>query len=94
MIQQLIAEQQKGYISDIDDLKLIMCAILNGGHVLLEGPPGLGKTKLAHTISETLGGSFNRIQFTPDILPSDVTGIKFYHPGFPAATSTDGPFYG
>ncbi len=93
MIQQLIAEQQKGYISDIDDLKLIMCAILNGGHVLLEGPPGLGKTKLAHTISETLGGSFNRIQFTPDILPSDVTGIKFYHPGTQQFEIKKGPIF-
>ncbi|TDM07117.1 AAA family ATPase [Macrococcus lamae] len=93
MINQLLHEQQKGYIGSVYDLKMILCACLNYGHVLLEGPPGLGKTKLANTISETLGGTFNRIQFTPDLLPSDVTGIKFFHPGTQSFEIKQGPIF-
>ena len=52
---------------------VLLCLFANG-HVLLEGVPGLGKTQLVHTLSEALSLSFNRIQFTPDIMPSDITG--------------------
>ncbi|KAA0544648.1 MoxR family ATPase [Bacillus sp. BGMRC 2118] len=50
------------------------------GHVLLEDVPGTGKTVLAKTISKLLGGQFRRLQFTPDVLPSDVTGVEFFNP--------------
>jgi MoxR-like ATPase len=52
----------------------VLTAILAGGHVLLEGAPGLGKTLLVHTLAETLQLDFSRIQFTPDLMPADVTG--------------------
>lgn len=57
----------------------IMVAFICSGHVLLEDVPGLGKTKLARALSQTLNCSFKRIQFTPDLLPSDLTGIYYYN---------------
>ncbi|WP_428865894.1 AAA family ATPase [Clostridium sediminicola] len=61
-----------------DVIELLLSAILAEGHVLLEDLPGTGKTLLAKSIAKSMGGSFNRIQFTPDLLPSDITGFKFY----------------
>lgn len=61
-------------------IDLLMVAILSNGHVLLEDMPGMGKTMLAKTLAKSIGGTFKRIQFTPDVLPSDVTGINLYNP--------------
>ena len=54
--------------------------MLADGHVLLEDVPGTGKTLLAKTLSKSIGGNFSRVQFTPDVLPSDVTGIEYFNP--------------
>ncbi len=59
-------------------VKLLLSAILAGGHVLLEDLPGTGKTLLAKTLAKTMDLEFGRIQFTPDLMPSDVTGIHYY----------------
>ncbi|GAA5116240.1 MoxR family ATPase [Luteolibacter yonseiensis] len=56
----------------------VLAALLAGGHVLLEGKPGLGKTHLVTTLAKTFGGSSARIQFTPDLMPSDVTGFRLF----------------
>lgn len=61
-----------------EPLELVMLGILAGGHVLIEDLPGLGKTLLARSFATTLGLGFSRLQFTPDLLPSDVTGAPFY----------------
>lgn len=61
------------------NLRLLLSAVLTGGHVLLEGVPGTGKTQMVRTLAGLLGGSFNRIQFTPDLLPSDITGSMIYN---------------
>lgn len=58
--------------------KLLLTALLADGHVLLEDVPGTGKTKLAKTLAKTVTGAFSRIQFTPDLLPSDITGINIF----------------
>ncbi|MBX7137432.1 MAG: MoxR family ATPase [Oligoflexia bacterium] len=58
--------------------ELLFGALLIGGHVLLEGPPGVAKTLLARCFAETLGLSFRRIQFTPDLMPSDITGVNVF----------------
>lgn len=60
--------------------ELILIALLSDGHVLLESVPGTGKTKLAKSFASVINGKFSRIQFTPDVLPSDITGIRFFNP--------------
>jgi MoxR-like ATPase len=63
--------------SDVIDLTL--AALLSGGHLLIEDVPGIGKTTLARALAASLDCSFKRIQFTPDLMPSDITGIHFYN---------------
>lgn len=57
---------------------LALIALLARGHALIEGPPGIGKTSLAHTLADSINGIFKRIQFTPDLLPSDILGYHLY----------------
>ena len=57
--------------------KLLLASLVAGGHVLLEDVPGTGKTVLARTLAKSMGCSFNRVQFTPDLLPSDVTCLLY-----------------
>ena len=69
-------EIQKGMIGQHEIIRQVMIALLTGGNVLLEGMPGLGKTRLVSTIAKVFELSFKRIQFTPDLMPSDVTGTN------------------
>ena len=75
-ITQCEQEIGKGIIGQKDVIRQVILAMLAGGNVLLEGMPGLGKTMLVRTISEVLALTFKRIQFTPDLMPSDVTGTN------------------
>ncbi len=70
---------QKVIVGKDEIIDLTLIAVLCDGHLLLEDVPGTGKTTLAKTIAKSLGCSFQRIQFTPDLLPSDVTGIYYYN---------------
>jgi MoxR-like ATPase len=63
-----------------NEVDLILVALLCRGHVLIEDVPGVGKTVLAKAVARSVGASFKRIQFTPDLLPSDVTGVSVYNP--------------
>ena len=63
-----------------DAVDLLLTALLARGHTLVTGPPGIGKTTLAHTLATLLGGNYRRIQFTPDLLPSDILGYQLYRP--------------
>src|SRR5215207_886664 len=70
------AEIGKVIVGQPDTVRGVLTCLFVGGHVLLEGVPGLGKTLLVRTLSQALDLSFNRIQFTPDLMPSDVTGTN------------------
>lgn len=61
-------------------VELVLNSLINKGHILLESVPGTGKTMLAKSFAKSISGTFKRIQFTPDVLPSDVTGIQFFNP--------------
>ena len=71
----------------------ILAAILAGGHVLLEDVPGVGKTTLARVFSRVLGLSFSRIQFTSDLLPSDITGVQIYRRSTESFEFEEGPIF-
>ncbi|MFF2445738.1 AAA family ATPase [Neobacillus sp. NPDC058068] len=75
------------------NLRLLLSAILSGGHVLLEGVPGTGKTQMVRTLASMLGGDFNRIQFTPDLLPSDITGSTIYNMKESSFQTLKGPIF-
>lgn len=76
--KKLVANCGKVIIGKDEAIKNIGICLVAGGHVLLEDLPGTGKTMLLRAFSKSIGGDFKRIQFTPDILPSDLTGIHFY----------------
>lgn len=72
-------------------IELLLVALLAEGHVLLEDVPGLGKTLIAKSLAKSIGGSFRRVQFTPDLLPSDVTGFNIYNQQTAQFTFQPGP---
>jgi MoxR-like ATPase len=74
----ILDEIERAVVGHRRGLELVMIGILAGGHVLLEDLPGLGKTLTARSFARVLGLSFARIQFTPDLLPSDVVGAPIY----------------
>ena len=74
--EELLAEVRKVIVGQETVIKEVTMAILAGGHCLLVGVPGLAKTLLVNTVTQALGLSFNRIQFTPDLMPSDITGSE------------------
>ena len=76
--QQVIAEVERAVVGKHELLQKIMTAVLTGGHVLLEDYPGLAKTLIANSFATALGLEFKRIQFTPDLLPGDITGGYIY----------------
>jgi MoxR-like ATPase len=76
MFKRLEAEVGKVIVGHDDVIRKVLIAFFSGGHVLLEGVPGLGKTLLVKSLSQALGLSFKRVQFTPDLMPSDIVGTE------------------
>jgi len=79
-----------GLESEVDHC---LVALLAGGHVLLEGPPGVAKTLLVRTLARALGGGYSRVQFTPDLMPADVTGTSVWRPSESAFRFQPGPIF-
>ncbi|MEH7882984.1 MoxR family ATPase [Bacillus sp. JJ1609] len=79
-LEKLKKEISKNVIGRDFEVEMMVISLLNNGHILMESVPGTGKTLLAKTFSKAISGEFSRIQFTPDVLPSDISGIQFFNP--------------
>lgn len=79
-IGQLVLNIEKSIIGKREVIIKLIAALLSGGHVLIEDVPGVGKTRLVTALSESVSGSCSRIQFTPDLMPSDITGFTMINP--------------
>src|SRR6202162_4201748 len=77
--ERVVANVERVIVGKHHEVRLALVALLCRGHLLIEDVPGTGKTSLAKAIARSLGCSFRRIQFTPDLLPSDVTGLSIYN---------------
>lgn len=80
LYQKILGELSKAIIGKDETKETLMLALIAGGHVLIEGFPGTAKSKLASSFAGVIGGEFKRIQFTPDMMPADVTGFYMYSP--------------
>jgi len=89
-MREQIANAMVGQTAVVDQ---VLVALVAAGHVLVEGVPGLGKTLLVRALAKTFDGSFGRIQFTPDLMPSDVTGHSMYDPASGQFSTRKGPVF-
>jgi MoxR-like ATPase len=80
LLQRTVAEVKKVIVGQEHMVERMVVALLAGGHCLLEGVPGVAKTLAVGTLARVVGGSFARLQFTPDLVPSDIVGTRIYHP--------------
>jgi MoxR-like ATPase len=92
-VEQVFAEVGKVVVGQREMIERVMIGLLTGGHCLIEGVPGLAKTLTVKTLSQTLNASFSRIQFTPDLLPADITGTIIYNMHTGQFTQKRGPLF-
>jgi MoxR-like ATPase len=92
-VDSLIAETSKVIVGQKQMLERLLIGLLADGHVLLEGVPGLAKTLAIHTLSDAIDGRFQRIQFTPDLLPADLIGTQIYSQASASFTVRKGPVF-
>src|SRR5437899_917749 len=78
-VQRVVANVEKVIVGKGESVAFSLIAVICNGHILIEDVPGVGKTVLTKAIARSIGCSFKRIQFTPDLLPSDVTGVSIYN---------------
>ncbi len=93
LASRLIDELSQVVVGQDEALEHIAVALLAGGHALLEGVPGTGKTLMAQALALAAGASFKRIQFTPDLMPSDILGVNVYNTGSGEFTFRPGPIF-
>jgi MoxR-like ATPase len=91
--ERTLSECRRVLVGLDEALEQCLVALLIGGHVLLEGPPGVAKTLLVRTLATALGGSFGRVQFTPDLMPADITGTSIFRPNEGAFRFSPGPIF-
>lgn len=92
-LDSALSEMRKVIVGQDETLEKLLVALVADGHVLLEGVPGLAKTLMVKTLTETTNTSFSRIQFTPDLLPADIVGTKIYDQGKGTFTTQKGPIF-
>jgi len=92
-LREMMSELQRVIVGQERVLERVLVALLAGGHCLLEGVPGLGKTLTVSTLARALGGTFTRIQFTPDLMPSDIVGTRIYRPSTESFDVELGPVF-
>ena len=93
-LEEAMYELKRVVVGQDAMLERLLVALLAGGHVLLEGVPGLAKTLTVKTLASVLGGSFKRVQFTPDLVPSDLVGTRVYRPDTGSFDTELGPVFG
>jgi MoxR-like ATPase len=94
VVESALFEIKRVIAGQDEMLERVFVCLLAGGHLLIEGVPGLAKTLTIKTVAEVLGGSFQRVQFTPDLVPSDLVGTRIYQPGKQGAFETElGPVF-
>jgi MoxR-like ATPase len=93
-LEEALYELKRVVVGQDAMLERLLVALLAGGHVLLEGVPGLAKTLTVKTLASVLGGSFRRVQFTPDLVPSDLVGTRVYRPDTGRFDTELGPVFG
>ncbi|MFA5683071.1 MAG: MoxR family ATPase [Lysobacteraceae bacterium] len=93
LIEALRAEVGRAFLGQRNVVDETLTVLLAGGHVLIEGVPGLGKTLLVQALAQAIGGRYARIQFTPDLMPADVTGHTLYDPASGQFTTRHGPVF-
>ena len=91
--EQLKQQLQQVIVGQNDLLDRLIIALVSGGHVLLEGPPGLAKTTAVHALAGSVHASFQRIQFTPDLMPGDLTGSEIFEPAKGSFRFQPGPLF-
>jgi len=92
-VQDLLAEVRKVIVGQDRLIQRLLIGLLADGHILIEGVPGLAKTLAVQTLSEAIQASFQRLQFTPDLLPADLTGTQIYNPRTGEFTPRQGPIF-
>ena len=92
-IEQMLFEVKRLIVGQDRPLERLLIALLSGGHVLLEGVPGLAKTVTVKAFAQVIGGNAGRIQFTPDLVPADLIGTRIYNPGRSQFTTELGPVF-
>ncbi len=94
MAADLVREVDGVIVGKERTVNLAVCAMLCNGHILIEDIPGVGKTTLAKALARSIGGEFRRVQFTPDLLPSDITGSSIYNQKTSEFEFRAGPVFG
>ena len=92
-VERVLYEVKKVIVGQDHLLERMMVALLSRGHILVEGVPGLAKTMAVKTLSQAIGGEFQRIQFTPDLMPADLVGTRIYNQGTGEFNTSLGPVF-